>query len=195
MAFLAATGATCAALCALALLCAPAARTAPVNDIVADFTWAPASPSTGQSVTFTASATLPDGVVAESWSWDFDGDGTPDGQGQTAGWSYGSPGTANVTLRVTGTGEHYGEATHAVTAHSPAGGGGSRKAPVASFTISPAAPIVNQPVLFTSTSSDPDGKIKDQAWDLNGDANFDNGGGPTALRRFRGRATTWSGCA
>jgi hypothetical protein len=56
--------------------------------------------------------------------------------------------------------------------------------PVASFTFAPAAPAVNQPVLFTSTSSDPDGTITDQVWDLNGDGNYDNGGGATAMRTF-----------
>ena len=42
----------------------------------------------------------------------------------------------------------------------------------------------NQPVLFISTSSDSDGVIADQAWDLNGDGLYDNGGGPSALRSF-----------
>jgi hypothetical protein len=56
--------------------------------------------------------------------------------------------------------------------------------PVASFTIAPAAPVANQPVLFTSTSSDPDGTLKEQVWDLNGDGNYDNGGGASALRAF-----------
>ena len=56
--------------------------------------------------------------------------------------------------------------------------------PLASFTITPAAPVANQPVLFTSTSSDADGALMEQVWDLNGDGNYDNGGGPTALRTF-----------
>ena len=39
-------------------------------------------------------------------------------------------------------------------------------------------------MLFTSTSSDPDGTLIEQVWDLNGDGNYDNGGGATALRSF-----------
>src|SRR5207249_7657752 len=56
--------------------------------------------------------------------------------------------------------------------------------PIAAFTFSPSTPVAGQPILFTSTSSDPDGSIADQAWDLNGDGSFDNGGGSTALRTF-----------
>ena len=39
-------------------------------------------------------------------------------------------------------------------------------------------------MVFTSTSSDPDGTLVEQVWDLNGDGNYDNGGGATALRSF-----------
>jgi hypothetical protein len=120
-------------------------------------------------------------VAVESYSWDFDGDGFPDAAGQTTTWAFGAPVGASVTLSVTGAGDHHGTAAHVVPVHSR---GGSRKAPIASFTISPAAPVASQPVLFTSTSTDPDGKIKEQVWDLDGDANFDNGGGASALRAF-----------
>ena len=49
------------AACGLALLLAPAARSAPtpVDDIRADFGWAPAAPTIGQVITFTASASPP----------------------------------------------------------------------------------------------------------------------------------------
>ena len=168
------------AVCALALVCAPIARTDPVNDIAADFSWSPSTPAEGQTVTFTATATPPDGVAIETYAWDFDGDGVTDAQGQSATWSFGAPVGASVTLNVTGAGDHHGQAVHVVPVHAR----GSRKAPVAAFTISPAAATVNEPVLFTSTSTDPDGKIKEQVWDLDGNGNFDNGGGATALRVF-----------
>jgi PKD repeat protein len=42
-------------------------------------------------------------------------------------------------------------------------------APVASFTNDPAAPLVGQVVTFTSTSTDVDGTIAHEAWDLDGD--------------------------
>ncbi|MGZ5415461.1 MAG: PKD domain-containing protein, partial [Aeromicrobium sp.] len=63
-------------------------------------------------------------------------------------------------------------------------GAGSPTPPAASFTIAPAVPVANQPVLFTSTSSDLDGALMEQLWDLNGDGNYDNGGGGAALRTF-----------
>jgi hypothetical protein len=44
--------------------------------------------------------------------------------------------------------------------------------------------LPGQPVTFTSTAADPDGSIASQAWDLDGDGNFDNGSGVTALRSF-----------
>jgi PKD domain len=178
--FLVATAAF-AVLCAAALVCAPAARTEPVNDIAADFGWSPTTPAEGQTVTFTATATPPDGVAVEKYSWDFDADGLADAEGQTATWSFGAPVGASVTLSVTGAGDHHGQAVHVVPVHSR---GGSRKAPLAAFTISPAAPTADQPVLFTSTSTDSDGRIREQVWDLDGNGNFDNGGGATALRVF-----------
>jgi hypothetical protein len=84
---------------------------------------------------------------------------------------------------VKGNGNHRGDAVHTVTVQA-IGGGIAPKPPIASFTITPAVPAANRPVLFTSTSSDPDGTVTQQVWDLNGDGNYDNGGGSTALRTF-----------
>jgi hypothetical protein len=56
--------------------------------------------------------------------------------------------------------------------------------PNASFTYSPASPRVRDNVTFTSTSSDPDGSIASQAWDLDNDGQFDDGTGGTASRSF-----------
>ncbi|MEA2320799.1 MAG: hypothetical protein QOD81_649 [Solirubrobacteraceae bacterium] len=42
-------------------------------------------------------------------------------------------------------------------------------APVASFTSTPAHPLVGEAVTFTSTSTDSDGTIAHEAWDLDGD--------------------------
>jgi PKD repeat protein len=175
------------ALLALALVAVPGARPAPPKDIPTDFSWTPASPTPGQVVTFTATTNPPSGVDVKNYDWDLNGDGAVDAHGATATWSYPAPGAVSVHLLVKGKGNHRGEAAHTVTVQAPAGGGGGTpppKPPVASFTISPAAPAVNQPVLFTSSSSDPDGTLKEQVWDLNGDGSYDNGSGPTALRTF-----------
>jgi len=53
-------------------------------------------------------------------------------------------------------------------------------APVASFTVSPRAPVTGETVVFTSTSSDADGRIVRQAWDLDHDGHYDDGTATTA---------------
>src|SRR5215210_3442334 len=60
----------------------------------------------------------------------------------------------------------------------------NNEAPNASFTYSPASPRVRENVTFSSTSSDPDGSIASQAWDLDNDGQFDDGTGATASRSF-----------
>jgi PKD repeat protein len=173
------------ALLAVALALAPASTPAAMNDIPTSFTWAPASPTPGQVVTFTATPDLPAGVTIKNYDWDLNGDGAVDEHGSTATWSYPAPGPVSVHLSIKGSGPHRGEAARTVTVQAAGGGGApAPKPPVASFTISPAAPVINQPVLFTSTSADPDGTVEEQAWDLNGDGSYDNGGGATALRAF-----------
>jgi hypothetical protein len=147
---------------------------------VAGFTWAPTAPTVGQVTTFTASASAPGDVAIKSYDWDFGSDGKVDKHGRVVTWSYPVATTYTVTLTVVGSGKHMGQAIHSVTV----GGAGSKQPPIASFSAAPSAPVANQPVLFTSTSSDPDGTIQEQVWDLNGDGSYDNGGGSTALRTF-----------
>ena len=174
------------ALLATALAIAPATSpAAPKTDISVDFVWSPAAPTPGQVVTFTAAATPPSGTSIKSYDWDLNGDGSTDKHGATATWSYPAAGAVSVRLSVKGNGNHRGQAVRTVSVQAAGPGGGpAPKPPTASFTIAPAAPVVNQPVLFTSTSSDPDGTVNEQVWDLNGDGNYDNGGGVTALRTF-----------
>jgi len=175
------------ALLAIALAVAPSRSSAAPPPIPADFDWSPAVPTPGQVVTFTAAANPADGITVKSYDWDLNGDGTVDKQGQTATWSYPVPGPVSVRLDVQGNGAHRGQAVHVLLVQpAQSGGGPVPRPPVASFTVAPAAPVVHQPVLFTSTSSDPDGTLTEQVWDLNGDGNYDNGGGVTALRAFAG---------
>ena len=170
------------AACGLALLLAPAARSAPtpVDDIRADFGWAPAAPTIGQVITFTASASPPVGVTVKTYDWYFGSDANVDAHGPVATWSFPAATAYPVTLVVNGSGKHRGLAVRSVTV----AGAGAKQPPVASFSVSPSIPVANQPVLFTSTSSDSDGTIQEQVWDLNGDGSYDNGGGATALRTF-----------
>jgi PKD domain len=71
-------------------------------------------------------------------------------------------------------------ATIALWALSPAFARG-QAAPVASFSVSPAAPLTGETVTFTSTSSGSDTSL---AWDLDADGEFDDGSGTTAQRSF-----------
>jgi hypothetical protein len=176
---------------AIALAIAPGTSTAAKQDISADFGWSPPSPTPGQVVTFTAAANPPAGVVVKSYDWDLNGDGNIDKHGKTVTWSYPAPGSVGVRLLVKGNGNHRGEVIHTVSVQPSGGGGGpASNPPIASFTVTPAVPVVNQPVLFTSTSSDPDGMVTEQVWDLNGDGSYDNGGGATALRTFDSKTIT-----
>jgi PKD repeat protein len=173
------------ALFAVALAVAATPATAAKKNVPTDFYWSPASPTPGQVVTFTATTNHPIGVGIKNYDWDLNGDGSIDKHGNTATWSYPVPGPVSVRLFVKGNGNYRGEAVHTVSVQAAEGGGGIvPRPPVASFTAAPAVPVANQPVLFTSTSSDPDGTVKEQVWDLNGDGNYDNGGGVTALRAF-----------
>src|SRR5690349_10176667 len=133
----------------------------------------PEAPVAGQTVTFTAVGVPEDGADPMSYRWDFDGDGSYElntGLVPTATTTYTKPGTYTPTVQFRDTWTNRVTDTRTVTV--------AVGVPVASFTISPAAPVVNQPVQFVSTASDPDGTIADQAWDLNGDGMFDNGAGP-----------------
>jgi PKD repeat protein len=59
--------------------------------------------------------------------------------------------------------------------------GVAHAAPVAAFTVSPAAPLSGDVVTFTSTST---GAITAMAWDLNSDGQFNDGARRTAQRSF-----------
>jgi PKD repeat protein len=175
---------TAAALAAAFLMLAAAAHAAQPKP-KADFGFAPASPQPGDLVTFTSSSQPANGTTIVGYRWDLDGNGsleTDTGSSPTATFTYPAAATVQVRLQVTDSRGGRDGVRHTVTIGDGGGGGGS--GPVASFTFSPSSPVAGQPVLFTSTSSDPDAEITEQAWDLDGDANFDNGLGITALRTF-----------
>jgi PKD repeat protein len=66
---------------------------------IADFSYAPTAPSTGDNIQFTDASTDSDGTVT-SWSWDF-GDGTAGSIGKNPTHQYQKAGTYNVTLQIT----------------------------------------------------------------------------------------------
>ena len=60
----------------------------------------------------------------------------------------------------------------------------TNRPPTAAFTFFPASPLTDDPVTFTSTSTDPEGPIASQSWDLDGDGQFDDIATPSAARAF-----------
>jgi PKD repeat protein len=142
---------------------------------VASFTVS-ASPTTGSPVTFTSTATDPDGTIA-SQAWELDNTNDfNDGTGTTTSRTYSTPGTYTVKLRVTDNKGAQHTATGTVTV--------ANRPPVASFTYAPASPISGQSVTFTSTSTDPDGSVASQAWEFDNTNDFNDGTGTTVSRTF-----------
>jgi hypothetical protein len=56
--------------------------------------------------------------------------------------------------------------------------------PTAGFDVSPTEPVVGQEVVLSSYSSDPDGPLAAQAWDLDGDGAFDDASGARVVGTF-----------
>jgi hypothetical protein len=164
--------------CAGALVLSQASHAAdPVT--TANFKWAPAVAIVGQPVTFESLSVAGLDTELADYRWDLDGT-----SGYETGWgstpvittTYSKAGNVNVRLQVRDTFDDTATVTKTI---SVAG-----QAPIASYTFTPAVPRANDPVAFTSTSSDADGSLGDQAWDLDGNGIYDNGSGPSALRSF-----------
>ena len=54
------------------------------------------------------------------------------------------------------------------------------KSPQPGFSFTPTSPTIGQSVVFTSSSTDPDGQVKRLDWDLDGDGQFDDAAGSVA---------------
>jgi PKD repeat protein len=143
----------------------------------AAFTTAPAIVVAGDIVTFASTSRDPDGSIAKQ-EWSLDGDGVfDDGTAATVERRYTTPGTVLVRLRVTDNRGATATTSGLVTVLAD-------KSPLASFTVSPIAPIAGRPVVFTSRSTDPDGSIAALAWDLDNDGAFDDASGATATHTY-----------
>jgi PKD repeat protein len=138
---------------------------------VANFTISDSIPNTGQSVTFTSSASDPDNDIATTeWDFDYDGSFSAEASGSSVTHTYSTPGSRSVAMRVTD------------TAGDPAAGGDGTadpalsvktvtvqlSAPNAAFSFGPSAPVPGQGVAFRSTSTPSAGKqITGVEWDFN----------------------------
>ncbi len=110
-----------------------------VNVMGADFTFSPTNPLANQPVTFSASVT--GGTPAYTFSWTF-GDGT-NGAGQRVTHTYASVGNYTVTLTVRDSVARIVIVSKLINVASVA----------ASFTSSPAKPMVGEVVVFNATAS------------------------------------------
>ena len=132
---------------------------------VASFSFAPSSPLTGESVTFTSDST-DDGALAEE-EWDLDGDGTYEANGSEVQRTYAVADSYTVRLRVTDEFGVQDTTSKTVTVAEP-----RNDPPTVAFQFSPSSPKSGEIVTFTSTSSD-DGVIASQEWDFGDDGSID----------------------
>jgi PKD repeat protein len=156
----------------------------PPSGVTAGFKFAPRNPLSGETVAYQSTSEVSgNGNQIVSYEWDLDGNGSFEAAGPSVSRSYPSRRSIDVKLRVTDASQppQTDVESHRVTI--------GNRPPTASFKWSPTVPGANEPVAFTSTATDPDGRITEQAWDLDGDGKFDNGGGATALRSFSGPGT------
>jgi large repetitive protein len=129
----------------------------------AAFDFSPASPLPGQTVLFSPDVSDPDGDGV-TVSWNFGSGSTKTGPNSA---TYAAPGTRTVTLTATDSRGASTTETRQITVRDPAG-------PVASFVVSPAVPLVGEPVTFTNTSLAASGLITSAVWDLDDDGEFDD---------------------
>ena len=152
-----------------------ATGTLPAGAPTASFTATPAAVGVSSNVAFDATDSSDPGGAIVRYEWDLDGDGLYERdtgpQAQTT-WSYLTPGTRTVGLRVTDADALSSETTRQVQVTSR---------PTAAFTVSPSPAQAGQTVSFDgSQSADPDGSIARYEWDLDGDGSYETDSGATS---------------
>lgn len=131
---------------------------------IAGFTFLPAWPTVGQTVTFDGSSSTPDGGTIVSYFWTF-GDGQ-NATGIVVNHSYANYGTFVTTLNITDS-EGLSNSTSSQV--------NVRQYPTASFVFTPSLPFANQTATFNASASTPNGgTIVSYGWDY-GDGNTGTG--------------------
>lgn len=149
---------------------------------VAGFGWAPLTGTTGQDVRFASESDDPDGAITE-YDWDF-GDGVTD-QRRNPVHPFASAGTKTVRLTVTDAWGATSTSTHEVVIQNgPPLPTPRNDPPLANFAFGPRSPQVGDSVEFVSSAIDPEGALRSQTWDLDGDGQFDDARGDEVLYTF-----------
>ena len=137
---------------------------------IAEFTWTPTNPKTGETITFDASSSYdPDGYIT-SYEWDWDNDGIYETTGVTATHSWSVDGNYQVTLRVT---DDKGATDTIIKTVSI-----ENRAPSAGFSFSPSNPEPEETISFSNSCSDLDGSITSYSWSF-GDGESSTAPNPT----------------
>jgi PKD repeat protein len=141
----------------------------------ASIDFSPIAPQTLEEITFSATASDPDGTIA-AYAWDLDNDDKFD-DGNAAQVLRAFPVTDIYTVKVRVT-DSDGASVVATKTVTP-----TNRPPAASFTTSPATPTTDGPVTFTSTSTDPETQALTTTWDLDDNGTFETSG-PGAERQY-----------
>jgi PKD repeat protein len=137
------------------------------------FTVSPAIPLVGQAIVFTNTSVPAAGRQLTTAEWDLDNDGEFDDS--PAGWSFATPGNYTLALRVTQDNANQAVSEKTIRVNAP---------PSAGFVWSPLEPVAGQAVDLFSVSSDSEGALAAQAWDLDGDGEFDDATGSSVRQVF-----------
>ena len=142
----------------------------------ASFTYAPAAPFSGEAITLTSTSSDPDGPLTAT-RWDLDGDGTYETTAEHPVIVLPSPDARQeVAVQVADQDGAVAQLRQAIVA--------GNRPPVAGLVSAPASPRTGDRVTFTSTSSDPEGRLAATRWDLDGDGAYDDASGATASWTF-----------
>jgi len=140
------------------------------------FSFEPADPVTGESISFDASCSADSDGTVILYEWDLDDDGVTDATGMVVTHSFPSAGTYSVTLTVTDNDGAVDASTHAVPV-STGGTSGDNQPPTPDFTVSfedGDEANIGEVVTFQSEgSSDADGTIVSYEWDFDDDGVYD----------------------
>ncbi len=133
------------------------------------FTFSPAAPEVGQTVSFDGSGSDDGSLSSGSFGWDFDNNGSIDATGDEADHAFPTSGIKTVRLQVTDSGGLSTSTTRTVTVSA------LNTPPVPSFIFSPARPNIGQTATFDAGGTTDDESIPDSGfdWDFDGNGTTD----------------------